>query len=51
MTIQEEPWHNQFSHTADAARTMGEAHLLGMIPMDSAPPKLPIVRKVTIRRR
>lgn len=52
MTIQEEPWHNQFSHTADAARTLGEAHLLGMIPMDAAPnPSSPTVRKIQIRRR
>jgi hypothetical protein len=51
MTIQEEPWHNQFSHTADAARTLGEAHLLGMIPMDAAVPQPPTVRKITIRRK
>ena len=51
MTIQEEPWHNQFSHTADAARTLGEAHLLGMIPMDATVPQPPTVRKITIRRK
>lgn len=53
MTIQEEPWHNQFSHTSDAARTMGEAHLLGMIPMEaeSLTPAAPTIRKINIRRR
>jgi hypothetical protein len=52
MTIQEEPWHNQFSHTADAARTMGEAHLLGMIPMDAkVTPQAPTIRRPIIRRR
>lgn len=52
MTIQEEPWHNQFSHTADAARTLGEAHLLGMIPMDAnVHANTPTVRKINIRRR
>lgn len=31
--LKEEPVHDETSHTADAARTLSEAHKLGMIPM------------------
>lgn len=53
MTIQEAPWHNQFSHTADAARTFGEASLLNMIPSHDSSfyAHQPItIKKINIRR-
>lgn len=51
ITIQDVPVHDVFSHSADAARTFGDAHRLGMIDANLRPlTQKPTIIRPTIRR-
>ena len=51
LLVMENPTHDHFSHTADAARTFGEAYRLGMIDPASTPENnIKIIRPKIIRR-